>query len=192
MFSETSKPGRRHTALLGAALVTGACALVLRVFWPVGVGVNVWGLQLGYFASYVILFAFGCLAARHHWLEFLPTDKVRMWWHVALFALPTLPIVYFLGRAVPAFREPVLGYVYAFWEPLVAWGIILKLLFEFQRRFTLLKGLWKSLARRAYTIYIIHPPVLVAVALAWRGVSVNALVKFTVTGMVSCVLCFLV
>ena len=61
---------------------------------------------------------------------------------------------------------------------------------EFQRRFIVLDGLWKSLARRAYAIFIIHPPVLVAVALAWRGVSANALVKFAVTGTVSCALCF--
>ena len=182
-------PWPSNVAMLGAATVTGAVALVLRVFWPVGV--NVWGLQLGYFASYVVLFAFGCFAARHHWLEFLPADKVRTWWRVALLALPTLPIVYFLGRAVPGLREPVLGYVYAFWEPLVAWGVILKLLWEFQRKFTVLDGLWKSLARRAYTIFIIHPPVLVAVALAWRGIPTNGLVKFAVTGTVTCALCFI-
>ncbi|MFM9429075.1 surface polysaccharide O-acyltransferase-like enzyme [Variovorax sp. GrIS 2.14] len=182
-------PWPSNVAMLGAATVTGAVALVLRVFWPVGV--NVWGLQLGYFSSYVVLFAFGCFAARHHWLEFLPADKVRTWWRVALLALPTLPIVYFLGRAVPGLREPVLGYVYAFWEPIVAWGVILKLLWEFQRKFTVLDGLWKSLVRRAYTIFIIHPPVLVAVALAWRGVPTNGLVKFAVTGTVTCALCFI-
>ena len=184
------RPWPSNAALLGAALFTGAAALVLRVFWPVGV--NVWGLQLGYFASYVVLFAFGCLAARHRWLEFLPANQVRTWWHVALIALPILPIVYFLGRAVPQVRGPTLGYVYAFWEPLVAWGVILKLLFEFQRRVTVLQGPWKSLARRAYTIYIVHPPVLVTVALAWSGVPANALLKFAVTGIVSCAVCFLV
>jgi len=54
------RPGERGAApwpsnavLLGAAIVTGAAALALRMFWPVGV--NVWGLQLGYFASYVVL-----------------------------------------------------------------------------------------------------------------------------------------
>ena len=85
-----------------------------------------------------------------------------------------------------------MGYVYAFWEPLVAWGVILKLLYEYQRPFTVLNGVWKSLARRAYTIFIIHPPVLVAVALAWRDESANALVKFAVTGTLSCALCFFI
>lgn len=184
------RPWPSNAALLGAALVTGTGAVALRAFWPVGV--NVWGLQLGYFASYVVLFAFGFIAAGPAWLELLPPQKVRTWWRVACLALPTLPIVYFLGRAVPELRGPTLGYVYAFWEPLVAWGVILKLLYEYQRPFTVLNGVWKSLARRAYTIFIIHPPVLVAVALAWRDVSANALVKFAVTGTLSCALCFFI
>jgi hypothetical protein len=111
---------------------------------------------------------------------------------VACLTLPVLPIVYFLGRVLPQLREPVLGYVYAFWEPFVAWGVILKLLFEFQRRFVALTGTWKALARRAYTIYIIHPPVVVAAALAWSSVPAHALLKFAVTGTVSCVLCFFI
>ena len=49
------------TVLLAAALVTGAGAFLLRLVWPVGV--NVGFLQLGYFASYIVLFAAGCAAA---------------------------------------------------------------------------------------------------------------------------------
>lgn len=177
-------------ALLAAAVATGAAAMALRAVWPVGV--DMWGLQLGFFASYAVLFTFGFAAAKHRWLEELPADKVRRWWRVALVTLPTLPIVYFAGRAVPVLREPVLGGVYAFWEPLVAWGVILKLLWEFQRRFTVLNSVWTALARRAYTVFIIHPPVLVAVALAWRGVAAPALLKFAVTGTLGCLLCVVV
>ncbi|MEO6852373.1 MAG: acyltransferase, partial [Rhodoferax sp.] len=85
------RPWPSDAALLGAAWATGACAVALRAFWPVGV--NVWGLQLGYFASYGVLFAFGFVAAGPAWLELLPPQKVRTWWTVACFALPVLPIV---------------------------------------------------------------------------------------------------
>lgn len=178
------------TALLAAALATGAGALALRVYWPVGA--SVLGMQLGYFASYVVLFAFGAIAAGHDWLESLPSAKVQTWWRVACVALPALPIVYFLGRAVPELRGSTLACVYAFWEPLVAWGVILKLLFEYQRRFAVPSRFWSALGRRAYTVYIIHPPVLVAVAVAWRVVPANALLKFMVTGALSCALCFVI
>lgn len=176
-------PWPSNRALTIAALATGGAALGLRQAWPVGV--NVWGLQLGFFASYVLLFAFGCVAARARWLERLVPAQVRTWQRVALLALPVLAIVYVL-------RLPGMDVVYAFWEPLVAWGVILALLDRFQRRFNTLGRVWAALARRAYTIYVIHPPVLVGVALAWREVPAPSLLKFAVTGSLSCVLCFIV
>ncbi|MCQ4437725.1 hypothetical protein NO135_22260, partial [Clostridioides difficile] len=51
---------------------------------------------------------------------------------------------------------------------------------------------WQPLARRAYTIYIIHPPVLVGVALAWQNVPAAPLLKFAVTGGIACVTCYLI
>ncbi|WP_206957232.1 acyltransferase family protein [Trinickia acidisoli] len=176
--------------LAGAALFTGTVALALRSVWPVGV--NVWGLQLGYFASYVVLYVAGYRTARVHWIERLPERQVRLWWRVALMAVPVLPLVYFLGGYIPELRGRPLSVVYAFWEPLVAWGTILFLAKRFQQRFDRLVGVWRVLSRRAYTIYIVHPPVLVAVALMWRDVPVNPFLKFVSTGSLACVLCYLI
>jgi peptidoglycan/LPS O-acetylase OafA/YrhL len=190
----TGPPTRRalpsNPMLASAALLTGIAALALRSVWPVGV--NVWGLQLGYFASYVVLFAAGCGTARAHWIERLPLQQVRLWWRIALIALPVLPLVYFMGTRFPVLHGRPLSVVYAFWEPFVAWGMILILLSVFQRRFHTLTGWRRSLARRAYTIYIIHPPVLVAVALMWRNVAANPFLKFIVTGSLSCILCYVI
>jgi hypothetical protein len=81
---------------------------------------------------------------------------------------------------------------YAFWEPFVAWGFILGLFAFFQRRFAELNGICPSLTRRAYLIYIIHPPILVGTALAWRNVAAPALGKFVITGANARALCYLV
>lgn len=169
-------------------MVTGAAAFALRLVWPVGI--NVWGLQLGYFASYIVLFGAGILAVNGHWLERLPKRQVRFWWYLTLLTLPTLPLAVLLSGASPKSQSSLLSVAYAFWEPFVAWGMILFLIRRFQMHFQTLAGLWRPLARRAYTIYIVHPPVLVAVALAWRDVPANALIKFAVTGTASCVLCY--
>ena len=59
------------------ALATGALAFTLRLVWPVGN--DIWGLQLGYFASYLVLFAAGCWAADGRWLERLTPETVRFW-----------------------------------------------------------------------------------------------------------------
>lgn len=182
-----SFPSNRALAI--AALLTGATALALRTQWPVGV--NVWGLQLGYFASYVVLFVAGFAAANGKRLESLPAPQVRLWRRIALVTLPTLPLAYFLSKALPQFQG-VVRVLYAFWEPFVAWGTIMSLIGLFERHFTTLHGVIRQLSRRAYTIYIVHPPVLVAAALIWKDVHANALFKFAVTGSLSCAACYLI
>jgi peptidoglycan/LPS O-acetylase OafA/YrhL len=182
--------------LFAAAMVTGIAAFLLRLVWPVGV--NVAFLQLGYFASYVVLFAAGCAAAGQKWLEQIPASRKTRWVRIAWLAFPVFPVVALLASRVPSLQGPAEGglnaqaLVYAFWEPFVAWGVILGLLTFFQRRFASLTGLWANLARRAFVIFIIHPPVLVGVALAWRDVAAPALVKFLVTGSLACALCYVI
>ena len=196
--SDATSMSRRfpsNTALAVAALATGAVAFALRLAWPVGQ--ERWGLQLGYFASYVLLFIAGCAAAAPRWLESLPAAQVRTWRRIAWLALPVLPIAGLLGRSVPGLRGPgeggwnALAAIYAFWEPLLAWGVILALLQRFQLRFEVLGTVWQRLARRAYAIYVIHPPVVVGVTLAWRSVAAPALLKFALSGSVACLLCYL-
>jgi peptidoglycan/LPS O-acetylase OafA/YrhL len=72
----------------------------------------------------------------------------------------------------------------------VAWELILVLLSTFHRVFVQLNSIWAALSRRAYTIYIIHPPVLVAIALAWRNIEAPHLVKFALTGTLTSLVCF--
>jgi hypothetical protein len=79
------------------------------------------------------------------------------------------------GLSVPAA-------LYAFWEPLFAWGVILSLLVLYQRRFVVLGPLWRDLSRRAYLIYIIHLAILVGVSRVMRGLAAPALVKFLLAG----------
>jgi hypothetical protein len=120
-----------NVVLFMAALVTGGGAFALRLIWPVGT--VVFGLQLGYFASYIVLFAAGCAGAPGRWLAAVPESRRRPWLTVAWLTLPVLPAVVLLAPLVPALRGDTSGgwniqaAVYAFWEPFVAWGFILAL-----------------------------------------------------------------
>lgn len=181
-----------------AALGTGAVAFGLRLLWPLGVeslgpAFGYFSTDLGYFASYIVLFAAGCMGASAHWFEHVPERQRRLWLNVAWVTMPVMALVIVLPPYVPFLQGDAGGgwnipaAIYAFWEPLVAWGLILALLTAFQRRFATLGPVAAALARRAYAIYIIHPPVLVAIALAWRNVEAPQLVKFAVTGTATCV-----
>ena len=190
--SAAAFPSQR--ALAAAALGTGLVAFGLRLVWPVGVSVA--GMQWGYFGSYALLFVAGWAAAAPAWLLHLPVDRVRRWRRVARWTVPVLPVVALSGGLLPWLQGRVEGgwslpaLVYAFWEPLVAWGVLLGLLARVQRRVAVLGPVWQALSRRAFAIYLIHPPMLVAVALAWAAVPAPALLKFLLTGTLACVLCY--
>ena len=53
-----SRPFPANSTIALAILLTGAGAFALRLIWPVGT--QAIGLQLGYFASYIVLFIAGC------------------------------------------------------------------------------------------------------------------------------------
>jgi hypothetical protein len=59
-----------NRALVLAVLGVGVASFLLRLIWPLGTGPL--GLQLGFFASYVALFAAGCAGAAHPSLDVAP------------------------------------------------------------------------------------------------------------------------
>lgn len=192
---EGARPFPSNLQLLLVALVCALAAFGLRLVWPIGS--TWWGLQLGYFPSYVVLYVAGCMAAQRGWLAQLPEAQVRRWRHITYVTLPMLAPLALLKDVTPLFQgNPMGGWnlpalLYAFWEPFVAWGVILWLLARAQRSGGVSSLLWQKLSRRAYAMYVIHPLPVVAIALAWRSVPAPALLKFAITGSLACLACYL-
>jgi hypothetical protein len=179
-------PGAR--TLVAAAIATAFAAFVLRLRFPTGD--EVVHMQLGYFASYLVLFAVGCIAWRHRWLERVDLAYARPWAIAALAAIPLLPLAVI---GLHALRPAPLGVsggfnldalMYAAWEPCVAWGVILALLWFFRVRVR--ADRLRGLARRAYAIYCFHPPVVVAISVALRSWMAPPALKVLVVGSLSC------
>ncbi len=174
-----------------SAVATGAAALAIRQFVPVGQ--NVFGLQLGYFAEYIFLFAAGIAAGRHDWLRQLRWKNARPWVIGLVISWPVMPIAIAVAHALNGAGKTNFSggmswpaIVYAMWEPFVAWGLIAAWLLVFREHMNQASRFWSWLNRRAYAVYIIHPPVLVSIALLLHGWSAPALLKFAVTGFLSC------
>ena len=89
---------------LMSALAVGGAALAIRQFVPTGV--NVFGLQLGYFASYIFLFAIGISAWRYDWLRQLEWRHVRLMVYGLVFTWPLLPIGILLARRLSGVGKP--------------------------------------------------------------------------------------
>ena len=175
--------------LLGA-IGTAAAAIVIRQFVPVGQ--NLFGLQLGYFAGYIFLFAVGIAAWRHDWLRQLTWKQARPWITALIITWPCMPIAILFARSRSGFGKTNFSggfswpaVFYAFWEPFIAWGLMCLWLLIFRDRMNQPSAFWDWLNRRAYAAYIVHPPVLVAIALLLHGWVAPALVKFGAVGLLA-------
>ena len=123
-----ARPVPRGAAWLLSALLTGIAALAIRQFIPVGV--NIVALQLGYFATYIVLFAAGIAAWRYDWIRQLNWNNAKTAIYAGAIALPLMPLAspspHIIDTAKASFGGGLSwqAILYALWEPFVAWGLI--------------------------------------------------------------------
>ncbi|MGA8742716.1 MAG: acyltransferase family protein [Terracidiphilus sp.] len=180
-----------------SAMVVGAMSLAIRQFVPVGK--NVIGLQLAYFAPYIFLFAVGIAAWRHDWIRQLTWKNARPWVITLIIAWLMLPAsiviamrVFGPGKANFSGGHTWPAIFYAFWDPFVAWGLIAAWLLFARAFMNKPSQFWSWLSRRAYAVYIIHPLVLVGISLLLQPWIAPALLKFAVTGSLTCIASWLI
>jgi glucan biosynthesis protein C len=154
----------RDRTLFGLALLFGALALGVRLVYPVGTGPL--DPQVGFFPLYILAMVAGVLAYRNGWLTELPATQVRRWTLVAIALVPVLPALLVWRGATHGVLTAAGGWhlqaaFYAFWEPFLCFGLGLGLLQRFRLRHDHAGPLARLLSRRASTVYVIHPPVVV-------------------------------
>lgn len=193
----TPSPVPSYIKWLLSAIIVGAISLAIRQFVPVGK--NVFGLQLAYFAPYIFLFAVGIAAWRYDWLRQLEWKQARPWVVTLIFAWPLLPISIVIAMRVFGPGKANFGggltwpaTFYAFWDPFVAWGLIAAWLLVARAYMNKPSQFWSWLNRRAYAVYIIHPPVLVGISLLLHPWIAPALMKFAAVGTLSCITTWLI
>ena len=189
------KPTTKGTVVL--ALVLGLVTFLMRMRFPVMHFTNYLNLQFAHFSQYVSLFVVGTIAYRSGWLTDIQLSMVKKWFGVVLcFVFVVSPVMFILGGAMEGNIQPYLGgfcwqaFVYAVGEQFVGVGMIIGLLSLFYNKFNYQGKLFKSLASSCYTAYIIHPVVLVLIAIAIRSISLHPLLKFFVLGIIAVPVCF--
>jgi hypothetical protein len=193
--SGTQSPMPNGLTWLLSAVLVGLVALGIRQLVPVGQ--NVFGLQLGYFASYVFLFFLGCRASAGRWLERVSPEQARCWGFASLVTIPLLPLGAVLSGAIEGKSVDFNGglsaasVLYALWEPFVAWGIIAVLLVQFRLRFNVPSPRWKRWGEEAYGAFVIHAPVVVALSVLLAPLPLSSLLKFLLVGALGTALSFL-
>ncbi|MEO3790193.1 acyltransferase [Nonomuraea sp. B10E15] len=171
--------------VIGLSLVT----YVWRMVAPMGV--TVLGLpSFGYLPQYAALFVVGLIAARRGWLESLPGAAGRAGFATAAGAAAAVVLV------VGAFGETSLGHgtlpslLMAVSESAFAVGIILGLVVLFRERLGRQGRLRRFLSAHAFTVYVTHPAVIVALNHALSGVEAPSIAKAALLTAIALPLCW--
>jgi hypothetical protein len=181
------------------ALAMGAGSFLIRIWSPVNEWLAFPTLQPAHATQYACLFVAGAWASGSDLARRVSPALTRYWRRAILVA--TVPAVLaFLSTDVPGDGktnlEALIGgatwqsLATALWEQVVAVGVITNLLRAFGGRRSEPGPVLSSAAASTYTVYIVHPIVVVALALALRDVPIPSLGKFLVAAPIAVVALF--
>jgi hypothetical protein len=182
-----------HRAILAFILILALFSFITRIFFPLDTEWH--NLQFSMFPQYILLFAAGILAYRRGWLPDLPAGVRKVWSTAAIVCIVILPLAMVLlggDDAGPDSGLTVLALILATWEAVYCPSMIVLLLSLFRQRLDRQGSLGRFLSQNAYTVYIIHAPVLVSLAWLLRGFAVYPLLKYLLVAPVAVGLCFLI
>ena len=179
--------------IVGLALIT----FVIRIWFPFGRWFPPLDQNVGEFPQYISMFILGLIAYRRGWLTQIPDVMGKRWLWVVL-----IDLVLFVPLVIWGGGPPSIGYffgglhwqalVYALWEASLVVAVSIGLLVLFRQRWNRQGRLARSLAASAYTVYLIHPVVLVGFSYAFHVVTLYPLLKWGIAVLVTLPLCFLI
>jgi glucan biosynthesis protein C len=180
--------GAPRAGAVGAwALALVALTFLVRTVQPIGT--DVLNLQLCYFPQYIMAFAVGVAAARGRWLPALARSRLarRAGWAALLLGPLALGALLYAGGAartgdfdayVGRWHWTALGY--AGWEQLTGTGLGLGALAFCAGELNRPTRLSRWLSERSFGVYLFHPPILVALAVALRPLELDPFFKVSI------------
>lgn len=185
-------------AILMFAIFLGIVSFVIRILFPIGYEWEIFSLQVPYYPQYIALFIIGLVAAGNDWLIRVPSSTGRICATFALAFAMVQPLLLLTVNFSTGDLSPLLGglhwqsLVYSLWEQLTGIMIIVGLLWLFRERVNHQGPVAKAATADTYTVYIIHPLILVPLAFGLQSLLLPSIPKFILVSAVAIPLCFLI
>jgi hypothetical protein len=179
----------RYPVIAAVAVAVGT--FVVRVWFPID-SPQFLDMHIWLWPQAAVLFVLGAVSTERGWQTGVPDDiRRRCRWALAVGAAVMMVLIVlsdgpdgFKG----GFRWEAAGY--AAFEGVVSVCLSLLVLDRFRRRHSRQGPRGRRLAGAAYGAFVVQGPVLVAVALAMRGIDLPGEVKFIVLAIVAVAACF--
>lgn len=169
--------------------ILSSTTFAARAIWPMGEGI--WGMQLGSFPQYIVMYIIGIKAGKTDWQTYLSKVKTSRLIILVFFLVLLMPVFMFLGEDPQLGLNVFMGGVYwqagffALWESAMCVLMSLMILAMTYQKKSDQNSLLKKMSRSSYGVYIIHPPVLVLTSVMLMGISVHPMLKFLMAGSIA-------
>jgi peptidoglycan/LPS O-acetylase OafA/YrhL len=176
----TIAPTGRGIAIFIATMATATFAVRIAIDG----GASVLNIHPGDFPQYILMYAAGAYACRGDWFSRL-TDRACLRW-AAIALLLSVPLFAALVIFGGGLQGDTAKYSGGFnpvsagkclWEALVCVGMGLAMLAVYRRHCNEQGPLARFLSDNAFGVYLIHPPVLIAIAIALHPLAWPAIAK---------------
>jgi len=194
-----ARPAPGNGAIALFALFIGLSSFVVRFWVKALVQYEPFHLEFARFPQYVALFVAGVWAYRRGWLVAFSDRQARIWRWIALgciLAMPALAVAF--GALSGNFDERGLGGVnwlslaFSLWEGFLCVSMVISILSWFRYRFDHQGRLAQAMSESAFAVYVLHPAIIVPLALALSGLQMNLNLKFALVAPIAVALCYLV
>jgi hypothetical protein len=175
-------------------LVISVSAFLIRIVQPIGT--DVLNIQLCYFGSYIVLFVVGVVAYRHSLFAKITYRSAKRWLVAGIAGGFVVWLVLVIVATKTGTTAALNGGVtwqsaaYSVWESFTAVAMCIGLIGLFKEKFDHPSSLFKTLSDDSFAVYMFHPAILVAAALAFSTVAFIPVAKWLVLCMVCVPLCF--
>jgi hypothetical protein len=188
-------PIPRYIYLLLTAIGLGCVTFLVRLVFPIDEFPL--GIPFGFIIQYAMMFSVGIIAYRYDWFEKMSKEGIKIWSITIAASFILLSIYWFAFLGIDADLSIALGgstltaFLFAVVDNIIAMGMIFILIPIFYARFNEQGHLLRNLSASAYHMYLIHPPILVLVALAFASVALIPVIKLAIVWPLTVTLCYL-
>ena len=184
------RPFPRKVVIAGFIGVIALASFLVRIPWPNGT--SFYNMQFCYFSQYILFFIAGTMAYRRSWLTTLSRQTGLFWGRVGLIGGLVLWVALLaFGGAFSGQADAYKGGVHwqslglCLWESVAGVGLSLYCLVLFRSAFNRQGRLARWFSGNAFSVYVFHTPVLIAISLAIVGLHWPPLVKFVLLTLLS-------
>lgn len=202
LFTGKGAEGEVHfptlAVILATGILVGIVTFLVRIVTPIGDSWEFFDIQIPFFAQYIAFFLIGLYASKNKWFSRIPDRPGKTCAMLALLLAVCLPGILVGSGALSGMLDPLLGgfhwqsLIYSIWEQTFAVCMVTGMLWLFFTRFDHGGPLATPAANATYTVYIIHPLVIIPLTISMLAILLSPVSKFLFAAALAIPLCFLI